>query len=207
MENAGVDVRLETEATAESVLALTPDAVVVATGATSFRPPLRGFDGADVVSAEEVLDGQVSVGERVVVLDDEGDQVGPSVAEFIARRGNQVHIVTTLHALAAEIGDTTRPPLLARLYGHGVKITPDTRPLGFDAGTLRLVNAYSGHEWSVEADTVILAMGRRSNDSLYKTLTQVGDLRELHAVGDCVAPRPMGMHRALLEGTRAARGI
>ena len=208
MGKAGVDVRLETEATAESVLALTPDAVVVATGATYFRPPLPGFDDANVVvSAEEVLDGRVSVGESVIVLDDEGHQAGPSVAEFIARRGKQVHIITTLHALAVEIGDTTRPPLLARLYGHGVKITPDTRPLGFAAGTLRLVNAYSGHEWSVEADTVVLAMGRRSNDSLYKSLTRLGDLRELHAVGDCVAPRPMGIHRALLDGTRAARGI
>ena len=207
LENAGVDVRLETDATADLVLALAPDAVIVATGATSFRPPLPGFEAANVVSAEDVLDGRVSVGERVIVLDDEGRQVGPSVAEFIARRGNQVHIVTTLQALAVEIGDTTRPPLLARLYSHGVKITPDTRPLEFAAGTLRLVNAYSRHEWSLEADTVVLAMGRRSNDTLYKTLSKLGDLRELHAAGDCVAPRPMGMHHALLEGTRAARGI
>jgi mycofactocin system FadH/OYE family oxidoreductase 2 len=207
LRNADVDVRLETEATPDSILALAPDAVIVATGATPFRPPLPGFDAANVVSAEDVLGGRVSVGERVIVLDDEGHQAGPSVAEFIVRQGNQVHIVTTLNALATELGDTTRPPLLARLYGHGVTITPDTRPLGFVDGTLRLVNAYSGHEWSLEVDTVVLAMGRRSNDKLYKTLTRLADLRELHAVGDCVAPRPMGMHRALLEGTRVARVI
>jgi pyridine nucleotide-disulfide oxidoreductase len=155
--------------------------VIVATGATPFRPPLPGFDAANVVSAEDVLGGRVSVGERVIVLDDEGHQAGPSVAEFIVRQGNQVHIVTTLNALATELGDTTRRPLLARLYGHGVTITPDTRPLGFLDGTLRLVNAYSDDEWSLEVDTVVLAMGRRSNDKLYKTLTRLADLRELQS--------------------------
>jgi NADPH-dependent 2,4-dienoyl-CoA reductase/sulfur reductase-like enzyme len=207
VRKAGVDVRLKTDATLDAVLGLVPDVVVVATGAVSFRPPLQGFDASSVITAEEVLEGRVSPMERVVILDDEGHHTGPSAAELLARRGHQVHIVTTLHALALEIGDTTRPPLLARLYSHGITITPDTRPLALEAGTLRLANVYSGHEWSLRADTVVLAMGRRSNDALYKALVGLEDAPELYAVGDCVAPRPMGMHHALLEGTRVARRI
>lgn len=205
VRKAGVEVRLGTEASPERVLAFEPEAVVIATGAYPYRPPLPGFDDPRVVTAEDVLERRVAAGRRVVVLDDDGHQSAPSAAELLADVGHAVQVVTTLHHLAIELGDTTRPPLMARLYGLGVQITPDTRPLGFAAGRLELTNVYADRRWSLEADTVVLAMGRRSEDSLYRALEARGTIPELHAVGDCVAPRPMGVHHAILEGTRVAR--
>ena len=52
-------------------------------------------------------------------------------------------------------------------------------------------------------DTVVLAMGSRSTDLLYRALK--GKVPALHAIGDCVAPR--GVHQAILEATRVARAI
>jgi hypothetical protein len=49
----------------------------------------------------------------------------------------------------------------------------------------------------------VLSMGSRSTDALYRALK--GKVPALHAVGDCVAPR--GIHQAILEGTRVARGV
>jgi len=46
-------------------------------------------------------------------------------------------------------------------------------------------------------------MGSRSTDALYRELK--GRVPELHAVGDCVAPR--GVHQAILDGTHAGRAI
>jgi len=46
-------------------------------------------------------------------------------------------------------------------------------------------------------------MGNRSTDALYRSLK--GQVAELHAIGDCVAPR--GVHHAILEGTRVGRQI
>jgi hypothetical protein len=52
-------------------------------------------------------------------------------------------------------------------------------------------------------DTVILSMGSRSTDAIYRTLRNRGAAR--HAIGDCIAP--CGIHQAILEGTRVARAI
>src|SRR3989475_27223 len=65
-------------------------------------------------------------------------------------------------------------------------------------------NVYSGAERRIEAvDTVVMAAGSRSTDSLYRALK--GRVSELYAVGDCVAPR--GVHQAILDATRVARAI
>ncbi|MEK0084317.1 FAD-dependent oxidoreductase, partial [Benzoatithermus flavus] len=86
VELAGVAVRLNSYAEAGDVLALEPDIVVVATGGT----PNLGFfgPGADLVtSAWDVLSGQVSLSGGVLVYDENGQHQGPTVAEFLARRG------------------------------------------------------------------------------------------------------------------------
>jgi hypothetical protein len=63
---------------------------------------------------------------------------------------------------------------------------------------------FSGVERRIESvDTVVLATGSRSTDGIYRALK--GHVNELHAVGDCVAPR--GVHQAILDGTRVARAI
>ena len=44
-------------------------------------------------------------------------------------------------------------------------------------------------------DTVVLSMGSRSTNALYRALR--GRAPVLHAIGDCVAPRDV--HHAILE--------
>jgi hypothetical protein len=67
-----------------------------------------------------------------------------------------------------------------------------------------VANVYSGLERRIESvDTVVLAAGSRSADSLYRELK--GQVPELYAAGDCIAPR--GVHHAILDGTRVARAI
>jgi hypothetical protein len=52
-------------------------------------------------------------------------------------------------------------------------------------------------------DTVVLAMGNRSVDDLYRALK--GRVPELHLIGDAMAPR--GVHHAILEATWAGRRV
>jgi len=67
-----------------------------------------------------------------------------------------------------------------------------------------VANVHAGAERRIEGvDSVVLAMGSRSTDALYRELK--GRVPELHAVGDCVAPR--GVHQAILDGTHAGRAI
>jgi len=54
VEAAGVDVRLNTEATVELVQSLHPDAVIVATGAVRDIPPIPGSDLDNVLSGDDM---------------------------------------------------------------------------------------------------------------------------------------------------------
>jgi len=54
VEGAGVDVRLNTEATVELVQSLRPDAVIVATGAVRDMPPIPGSDLDHVLSGDDM---------------------------------------------------------------------------------------------------------------------------------------------------------
>ena len=69
-QRLGVEVQLNTEVTADTVAALQPDAVVVATGSKSVVPDsIPGVHGSNVHTIEEVLSEKISLsGKQVVVI-------------------------------------------------------------------------------------------------------------------------------------------
>ena len=204
VERLGVECRLSIEAGVESVLAEAPDAVVVATGSHPHVPALPGLDGKHVVTDRDVLLDRVEVGERVVVVDDVHTQQGLSTADHLLERGRKVEVVTRLFYPGQDVGITSIVPLYTRLFAKGVVFTPHTDLVAVEGSTVVVANVYTGEERRIEGvDTVVLSTGARSTDALYRALR--GRVPELHAVGDCVAPR--GVHHALLEGTRVARRL
>lgn len=192
----GVDVRLNTEATAEKVLAERPDGVVVATGGRPYRSDLPGFDSPHVVTSWDVLNEAVETGERVLILDDDGGETAPGVALYLAERGKRVEIATPLRRVAEKLGDTTFPVVYQRLYSAEVVLTPNVRPLALSDHSVTLQNVYSRtEERRAGVDTVVLAMGNRSVDDVYRGLK--GWVADLYLIGDAMAPR--GVHHALLS--------
>src|SRR6059036_1718847 len=200
----GVDVRLGVEATAALVLGERPDAVVVATGSHPYIPPVPGSDGKHVVTDRDVLGGEATVGSNVVVIDDVHTEQALSTAELLLDQGKRVEVISPLFYVGQDIGVTSIAPLYTRLYTKGAVLTPCTELRAVEGSTVVVANVYSGAERRIESvDTVVLAMGSRSTDGLYRALK--GHVAELCAAGDCVAPR--GIHQAILDGTRAARAI
>ena len=150
----------------------------------------------------DVLLERVEVGERVVVVDDVHTQQGLSTADHLLERGRRVEVVSRLFYAGQDVGITSIVPLYTRLFAKGVVFTPHTDLVAVEGSTVVVANVYTGEERRIEGvDTVVLSMGARSTDALYRALR--GRVPDLHAVGDCVAPR--GVHHAILEGTRVAR--
>ena len=85
----GVEIRLATEATADSILAESPDAVIIATGSEQLPPDIPGAESGPVVTTEEALTREVDWGEKVLVIDQDGHHKGPAVAEQLALQGQQ----------------------------------------------------------------------------------------------------------------------
>ena len=202
----GVDVKLGTVADAAAVVALEPDAVVVATGSRPYVPDVPGAaDGhVAILSAWDVLSWNDRQGRRAVVVDEVGRQDAPHVALHLAQRFPQVDLITTCFHAAEDEGLTVRIPLFEQLHRCGVRLTPHTRLQRIDGGAVVVSNVYSQQELRLEGvDVLALVLGAEAVDGLMATLR--GRVATLVAVGDCVAPRRVEI--AVKEASRVAREL
>ena len=199
---AAADVRFGADAGADDVLALSPDRVVVATGAEPYRPALEGA-GVEVVHAWDALAG-AQVGGRVLVSDWGGDWTGLDVAEALAARGAQVRLMTSAVAFGAAVHQYQRNLYLARLDEAGVELIHHLRPVGLRPGTVECANVFSHRPVSIEGvDTLVVSAGRTARNDLHDALLAAGVAVE--RVGDTLSPR--SFEEAIREGTLAGMGI
>lgn len=212
----GVEVYLETEVTPDMAMKHDPDAVVVATGSTPRRisftgiPPFdpedpepKGFDQPNVLTTWDLLERGAEVGPNVIVADDgEGNFKGVSVAELLLDRGCKVELTSPLDSPVKDISAESRAPLLRRVLKKGLVLTPYTMIKEISGNQVTLYNIYSRHERVVHGvDHVVLAYYHKADDALYFALK--GRVKELHRIGDCLAPRMIG--DAIREGEKVAR--
>ncbi len=209
VDKAGVKVELNTEVTAEAVLAAKPDTVILATGSTPKSHPVGGADGPSVCNVWQVLDGEAELGEKICLIDYDGHHRATATAEFLADQGKAVHIITSSLFIGAELGPTQDLYLTRqRLLNKGATFTPDiaVMEIAGERGekTVKGFNVYSNawDEWG-PYDTVVLAMGQEADEELYFALK--GKVKELHRIGDSVAPRKVDM--AIWEGHKVGREI
>ena len=155
------------------------DAVVVATGSTAKVFPLG--EGAPVCTASDILTGRVPCGDRAVVVG--GGLVGCETALWLAQLGKKVTIVEALDRLMA----VNRPlchansEMLERLIPfHGIEVLTSATVKSWNAGSLQVEAAGGSRE--LPSDTVILSVGFREEDSLYRALE--GTVPELYLLGD-----------------------
>ena len=202
LSKAGIFLKLGIMATADMIRAEKPDAVIVATGSTPYIPLIPGMDRENVLTDWDVLQENAEIGEKVVIIDEEGYMRGCSVAEFLADRNRRVEILTPLFYIGMQIEEKTRILLYQRLLEKGVIMTPHTRVKEIRGKTVITLNTFTNTERVVEGvDTIVLAFGGQANNQLYRDLK--GQVKELYAVGDCVAPRQV--EHAIYEGHRVGR--
>jgi 2,4-dienoyl-CoA reductase-like NADH-dependent reductase (Old Yellow Enzyme family)/thioredoxin reductase len=203
LKKLGVELLLGEEISPEMVGELAPDAVVLATGAEPYVPPIPGAEDERVVTCLQVLRGEATVGQRVLVLGGLEDHLpAPTVAEFLADQGKSVEVVSELMTVGQGIESATQYLLTKRLLEKEVTLSPLTGVLAIRGGTVVVRNTFTRRERRIEGiDTVVLACGGRSNTQLARALK--GRVKELHSIGDCLAPRRI--LSAVLDGSRAGR--
>ena len=200
----GVDIRLRSEANSDDVLAESPDAVVVATGSAAFRPDVIGVDQRHVLSAREVIEGNATIGDNVLVVDTQGRAEGPTVAELIADMGRKVEIVTGLEYVGCEMPLPAWHNLMEQLLSKGVTLTPFTGLWEIEEGSVEAYNVISWQPRTIEpVDTVVLAAGGIAETGLYHQLS--GKVDALHAIGDCYQARDIEV--AVIDGHRVGRMV
>jgi len=205
IQKLDIKMKLETEATVDSILQEQPDAVIMATGSRPYVELVPGSETSQVVSPSQVLLGQVNVGDCAIVYESTGFQEGYTTADFLGEKGVHVELLTSQVSVAAGLMVpagmiTARNPIIwQRLKKNGVNIKEHTKIKKISGRQVTLVDVWSGEESALDnVDTVVMATGYLPNNSLYKELN--GRIKELYAVGDCTIPRrvPEAIHTAYL---------
>jgi 2,4-dienoyl-CoA reductase-like NADH-dependent reductase (Old Yellow Enzyme family) len=200
LQKLPVTVELGVEESFHDVLERRPDVVVVATGARPRLPEVPGVELPQVVTSVAALTGGAALGDRVVVVS-EDDRAAPlAVADHLAGAGHQVTLVYQSLAPSPQVGKYSIGSMLARLDTDGVRLVPMARTVGFAPGVVELSHCYSNRRWALDGvDTVVLACGSVSNDTLYHELRHRHPA--VHVLGDAYAPRRLSF------ATRQAREL
>lgn len=235
VEKLGVDIRLNTTATADMVMAENPDVVIVATGGYPRTDIAKGSELA--VSTWDILSGKVELGDSILLYDDQAEDNGVTCATFIAGRiadsDKMLEVVTPERRLATDVGESNYPIYLRELYKQDTVITPDLKltEIYREDGKLIAVfkNGFSDKEEEHVCDQVIIEHGTLPLDELYfelkpnsRNLGQVDLLSltraeltlpvnnpqgefELIRIGDAVSSR--NIHAAMYDALRVCKEL
>ena len=196
---AGVEIRLNAEATKEMVEAEEPDAVIIAAGSRPLVPPIPGIDGKNVVIVNNYYLEKEKVGGEVVVLG--GGLAGCEAAIHLAKEGKKVTVVEMRDALAPDANVRHRPLLLKELEGlveirtgyRGVQVTEEGVVCEDKDGNRRLV----------EGSSVICALGQRAHTEVVEALRDTAP--HVAVIGDCA--KVATITNAVYQGYHAALDI
>ena len=183
LKEAGVEVRLGTPATLEAVRETGAEAVFLAAGGKPVVPAIPGIERA--VTAEAVLAGAAKVeGENVAIIG--GGVTGLETAETLAPN-HHVTVVEMLSKVGGHLYPSVTMHLVEEIMKNGGSLARGKMLTAVDAGSVTVKDVESGEESVIPADTVVLAMGVRSNRPEMEALREAyGD--KLILVGDTARP-------------------
>ncbi len=229
-ERLGVVFQYNTVADAAGVTALDPEIVIIATGGQPNTEILES-GGELVVSGWDILSGGVTIGNDVLLFDDNAGHPGLQTAEMIAETGARLEIVTPERFFAADIGGLNHAAYAKSFLDHNVQITINRRLLSVAANGNRLLarvgSDYGSHETAREVDQVVVEHGTLPMDDIYfdlktnsinqgetdyaalisggpQTVERNPDgAYQLFRIGDAVASR--NIHAAIYDALRLAK--
>jgi 2,4-dienoyl-CoA reductase-like NADH-dependent reductase (Old Yellow Enzyme family)/thioredoxin reductase len=231
-EARGVSFRFNAWAEADDALAENPDVVIVATGGFPQTEILSAGNDL-VVSAWDIVAGDVKPGANVLLFDDAGDHAALQAAEFIAESGARLEVMTPDRAFAPEVMAMNLVPYMRNLQTRNVTFTVTYRleavrrdgnqliaTIGSDYGGVlqeRLVDQVVVNHGTIPMDDLYFALkplSRNLGAVDYSALIAGGAQRmirnpdgrfDLFRIGDAVSAR--NTHAAIHDALRLVRTL
>lgn len=181
-EKAGVDIRLNTEADADTLKELHADAIILATGSTPLILPIPGLNESGYVTAQDMLLGKAEVGKKALVVG--GGMVGCEAAEYLAERGHEVAIIEMKDVIAADVVPENRRYMFENFTRNHVQLQPGAKVGQFytDGVDYTMADGTSGSLRGF--DSVVLAMGTRKYDPLSEAAASAA--KEVVVIGEAL---------------------
>ncbi|HOO70630.1 MAG TPA: FAD-dependent oxidoreductase [Spirochaetota bacterium] len=182
-------------ATVNELRKLDPRVIIVATGGEALVPPIDGVDQKNVCTYADVLSGRVKLKKKKVAVIGSG-MTGLETAEKIAEDGNTVIMVEMLNEIGPGAYDQNRDDVLSRLKGYSPEFITGHRLVSIGSDRILLKDTATFAPREVPVDRVVLAVGVRSDRSMYDDLRN--EFGTVHIVGD--AREPGRIHDAVRDG-------
>jgi 2,4-dienoyl-CoA reductase-like NADH-dependent reductase (Old Yellow Enzyme family)/thioredoxin reductase len=200
MRAAGVDIVTGTELTPALAESLAPDVLIIAVGAEPVIPRIPGVDGANVLSANGLSEEGVRLGDTVAILG--GGLVGCEAAVHLALEGKAVTVIEMEDGVARDAN---------AIHGRFLRDKMNELEIRQLTGTVGTAVTASGvccigrddTEFTVPADTVVIAVGQRARTDTVKALHEA--VPAVLIIGDCVKPK--NVTDAMLQGHYAGLKI
>ncbi|MFP5479620.1 MAG: N-methylproline demethylase, partial [Alphaproteobacteria bacterium] len=231
-DKLGVEMRYNSFADTDAILADNPDVVIIATGGLPHTAVLKAGNEL-VTSAWDIISGDVKPGSDVLIYDDAGDHAGLQAAEVIAASGAKLEIMTRDRSFAPEVMAMNLVPYMRALQKRDVKFTVTylVEAVRKDGNMLvaTVGSDYGGIAKEQRHDQIVINHGTRPNDDLYHQLiphsvnegavdydrliegkpqglaTNPAGKFQLFRIGDAVAAR--NTHAAVYDALRLVKDI
>jgi 2,4-dienoyl-CoA reductase-like NADH-dependent reductase (Old Yellow Enzyme family)/thioredoxin reductase len=191
LKRLGVEVRTGVEATADNIAALKPDLALVACGATMTIPEVAR-DKPFVLTHVDALENKFKLGRRVLVY---GLGYGAELAIALHDEGHEVTLAGKGSTVAANLTSSIRRQYLMRKLDPDVdlamkdilniRLLKNSELVAVDDDgwvTLKRKREEKEEECRVQVDTLVVSLGRKSNNGLLSDLKEKGI--EAVAIGD-----------------------
>jgi 2-enoate reductase len=187
IRDSNVIIKLQSFASAEDIILGNPDVILIATGSTPAIPDLFSKNNsANVFTASELLAGKEVAGKTVLVVG--GGLTGCETALWQAQKGKTVTLIEMLPDLMSsglKVPHMNKMMLLDLLAYHHVRTLTDTKIKEIKGDEISLVDG-DCREFSLKADSIIVATGLKPETELYYHLKNV--FARIYLIGDCREP-------------------
>ena len=178
----GAEIYLDTEVTEDLIREASPDAIIIATGSVPMMPSIKGIELPNVVTAEDVLCGNVDVAFGPVVVCG-GGEVGGETAEFISDTNRNITLLEMQPEILNDMVFQNKTVLMEMMDKKGINIVTNAKVTEITENSVSYTNV-EGVVVTIPAATVVSAFGYKEYNPVEAVAKEL--CTEVYTVGSAV---------------------
>jgi 2,4-dienoyl-CoA reductase-like NADH-dependent reductase (Old Yellow Enzyme family)/thioredoxin reductase len=178
--NSGAKVLFDIKADKNIIASYSPEIVITATGGNAIHP--KSFNGDNVVTVTQVLNGSIDISNKKVAVIGSG-MTGLETSELLVSKGNKVTVVEMADKIAPGAWFQQLDDALPVLEKAGTEFLTSHKLLSVSSSGIELENLKDKKVVAIKVDLVVLSLGVRSDNSLYNDIKN-SDSYKVYNIGD-----------------------
>lgn len=178
--NSGAKVLFDIKADKDIIASYSPEIVITATGGNAIHP--KSFNGDNVVTVTQVLNGSIDISNKKVAVIGSG-MTGLETSELLVSKGNKVTVVEMADKIAQGAWFQQLDDALPVLEKAGTEFLTSHKLFSVSSSGIELENLKENKAVAIKVDLVVLSLGVRSDNSLYNDIKN-SDSYKVYNIGD-----------------------